>query len=1064
MTSGAVAVGTVLLLIAFQVLYSPLQQKLLLSIDLRASQAGSVSLYYDTGMQFQERESQTIIIQGDSNWYTYSFPLPNKKINALRLDPPEVKEAEFQIRDIRIINSQGKTLRRIEPEDVKPFHQIRHFERSDRIIQFQTDEISNDPQLLISPEHPITFAWYHVLQGTFFLWLLIAGLGSFSVLLLIFHIFRTERTKNFQKIATLFVLAVLYILGVWFLHAKASTYFLEASIKTSSAETAELFFNTGHGFSEGQAAALWVDSIDSFGHYRFPLPHETIYHLRFDPPSTNGTVIISNILVTDGLGRIIRHIPLHQLYPLHQIEKSFLQDDHLVITSIRNATDPQIGIHLQYPLQIPTPLFWGDPLFLTIIFVLWAMPLLLFKVFKNRLYLVSLVRAMLAWGILGRLIIGIHNVLQKTVDRFNLAERKNKILWKFLLITGIFLGFFLFFFLRNHYYVPAKLHIEGFAKKPAAAVFQWDTGNGLNDYEATAFTIEQLPKPELFVRELDLPQLGVSGISLKTKDQADVFSLHALKIVSANGEVKLPVNSGVASNAFVYPRIDPQTAKFHWTLFTVQVFLAGLCTYFVILLFPHIRSRQQLRVTFLAGKRWVFWSMFFIASGIFSSWLIGYWPGALSYDPISYWLTAKLLIIDRAYYPMPLYILLLTQIFDSPAVVALFHIVVVAGLGSYIFYFTYKNGVKFYLILPFFVAFCFSIPIGIYNIGLYNDVPFAILITFWAFFLFLSNFHKKIQNAPIKLSIVKISILSLFFLLLCNIRANGIVFIVFVPFILWHFKLLESKAFYKFALISLLFFIINFGIKSTTTYRSNWSEFYNHFWKITDLSSLIDNKSGYYTDNFENDRNIIEKFVSVNEMKKHNFPANKTTIIVLAYNNFINMSTSEATELIGQLNTLYIKRVFQNFHILLASRTYMLLASFGTFEANFNYDIFNLLENREMFLNWWAGNNITSSKLAFSPKSKAFYETQKKLLQISIRPQYRLIIWNALPFLIIFGVILFLYKWFPMSSLYSSLILFQVFFLFFFLPASDFRYVYFIYLSGIFIFPLFFLEIICKKE
>jgi hypothetical protein len=1066
LTSGAVAVGTVLLLIAVQFLYLPLQQESLLSIAFRASQTGSVALYYDTGMQFQERESQSIIIQGDSTWHTFTFPLPNKKINALRFDPPAVKEAEFQIRDIRIINSQGKTLRRIEPEDVKPLHQIRHFERSDRIIQFQTDEISNDPQLLISPEHPITSPWYHVLRGTFLLWLLIAGLGTFIVFLLTFHTFRTEKTGNLRKTATFFVLTVLCLLGVWLLHAKVSSCFLEASIKTSSAEMAKLYFDTGQGLSEGQTAALWVNSIDSFGRYRFPLPPETIYHLRFDPPSTNGTVIINNVLVTDGLGRIIRYIPLHQLYPLHQIEKSILQGDHLAITSIRNATDPQIGIHLQNPLQIPTSLFWGDPLFLTLILALWAMPLLLFKVFKKRLYLVGLVRGMLSGGIPGRLIIGIYNGSQKIVDRFSRTERKNKTLWKFLLITGIFLGFFLFFFLRNHYYVPAKLHIEGFAQKPIAAVFQWDTGNGFNDYETTAFTIEQLPTPGLFVRELDLPQLGVYGIALKTKDSADRFSLHTLKIVSSNGEVKLPVNSGVVSNAFVYPRIDPQTAKFHWTLLTVQVFLAGLCTYFVILLFPHVRSRQQLHVTFLAGKRWLFWCMFFIASGIFSSWLIGYWPGALSYDPISYWLSAKLISIDRAYYPMPLYLLLLMQIYDSPAVVALFQILAVAGLGSYIFYFTYKNGVKFYLIVPFFAAFCFSIPIGIYNIGLYNDVPFAILISFWAFFLFLSNFHKKIQNTPIKLSIVKISILSLFFLLLCIIRASGLVFIVFVPFILWHFKLLESKSFYKFILISLLLFIINFGIKSTTTYRSTWSESYYHYWKIVDLSALIDNKSGYESDDFENDRKIIEKFVSVNEIKKHNLPANKMQIGQVAYNNFNKMSTSEANESISQLNILYIKRIFPNFHIFLSNRTYIFFASFGTFEAFpiLNYDMFNILENRDIFLNWWAGNNVTNRKLAFSPKSKALHETLKKLLTISIRPECRLIIWNALPFLIVFSVILFLYKWFPMSSLYSSLILFQVFFLFLFLPGSDFRYVYFIYLSGIFIFPLFFLEIISKKR
>ena len=381
LTSGAFAVGAVFLIIACQLFYSPLRKEShLLSISIHTSQTGSVALYYDTGMHFREQESQSIVIHGDSSWHTYTFSLPNKNINALRFDPPAVKDAEFQIRDIRIINNRGTTLRRIEFEDVKPLHQIRHFERSDRVIRFQTEEISNDPQLLISPEHPIRFAGYHVLQGAFVLWSLIAGLGTFVVLLLTFHIFRTERPRNLKRMATFFVLAVLYLLGVWFLHAKVSSCFLEASIKTTSAETAQFYFDTGHGFSEEQTAALWVKDLDSFGQYRFPLPHETIYNLRFDPPSTSRTVTIKKLLVTDSLGRIIRHIPLHLLYPLHQIEKFNLQDDHLTITSTRDADDPQLGIHLQNPLQIPMSIFWRDPLFITIILALWVMTLLIFKI------------------------------------------------------------------------------------------------------------------------------------------------------------------------------------------------------------------------------------------------------------------------------------------------------------------------------------------------------------------------------------------------------------------------------------------------------------------------------------------------------------------------------------------------------------------------------------------------------------------------------------------------------------------------------------------------------------
>ena len=227
------------------------------------------------------------------------------------------------------------------------------------------------------------FAWDHILKSTFLIWLSIAGSGVFIVLLLTFRIFRIERPGNLKKIAAFFVSTVLYLLGVWFLHAKISSCFLEVSIKAASAEKAQFYFDTGHGFSEGQSAALWVNSVDSFGEYRFPLPHESIYHLRFDPPSTNGPVTITRILVTDGMGRMIQHISLSQLYSLHQIEQSILQGENLTITTTQGAADPQIGIHLPVPLRIPKGLFWSDPFFVTIIMALWVLTLLALKILNK---------------------------------------------------------------------------------------------------------------------------------------------------------------------------------------------------------------------------------------------------------------------------------------------------------------------------------------------------------------------------------------------------------------------------------------------------------------------------------------------------------------------------------------------------------------------------------------------------------------------------------------------------------------------------------------------------------
>ena len=47
------------------------------------------------------------------------------------------------------------------------------------------------------------------------------------------------------------------------------------------------------------------------------------------------------------------------------------------------------------------------------------------------------------------------------------------------------------------------------------------------------------------------------------------------------------------------------------------------------------------------------------------------------------------------------------------------------------------------IILPFYFLFITSIPVGVYTITLWKDIPFALLVVFWAFWFVKLRFEKK---------------------------------------------------------------------------------------------------------------------------------------------------------------------------------------------------------------------------------------------------------------------------------------------------------------------------------
>lgn len=151
------------------------------------------------------------------------------------------------------------------------------------------------------------------------------------------------------------VIAVLLIFGAryWSLYGDAHAKYLRISMKSSVSGVAQIFYDTGQGFTEMSSEQTTVHASNQFREYRFPFPDEKrIFNLRFDPLASVGYVEIHRIDITDGLGNSFLGFDLKQLVPSNQIDRLEMDHDHLTVVMDATADDPQIHIRLNEPLLI----------------------------------------------------------------------------------------------------------------------------------------------------------------------------------------------------------------------------------------------------------------------------------------------------------------------------------------------------------------------------------------------------------------------------------------------------------------------------------------------------------------------------------------------------------------------------------------------------------------------------------------------------------------------------------------------------------------------------------------
>jgi len=494
--------------------------------------------------------------------------------------------------------------------------------------------------------------------------------------------------------------------------------------------------------------------------------------------------------------------------------------------------------------------------------------------------------------------------------------------------------------------------------------------------------------PGNFTAAISLPRYDIKRFKFQTLEAFRKFKLFSVAIASKNGDITLPIKRGNYVSEIHFENVKRNTKRyFHPIRFGLQIIFAALCAYVTIFILNFIITRGGLKSIILRSKRYVFWLMFLGSISSFSTWLLAYWPGYMTSDSIHIWWAAKKpgYFIHTHPFMNVIYYRFLQQIWDNVAIVPIFQILTTSILSSYIFYYIYKKGVNIFFILPFYFAFVLSVPIGLYTISLWKDIPFAILVLFWAFYL-MNMYLRKKENS-LTISYQEILFLTLSLICLCLFRYNGITFIIIIPITLAISKILSIKKVLIFFAVLLFIGIINVGIM-----------------KLYDKTEFFFSRSNFFI------KRLIDEPISTTVSR-----------IIKQYPNVLDINSYKHS---GVWYTVWYR-----------DNRFVKLHENFTRESGYN----EFVRYQKVY-----------------PISVKLFKFLNSLTRGSYKEPWVYFTWN--PYYLLLSVIpvFFLWRYFPLTAVFGSIIFSQVFILLLILGPYNYswRYYYFLLFSLYFLIPI----------
>jgi hypothetical protein len=328
-----------------------------LEISCAANATGEVKIFYDLTRGINELDCIRWPISATSQTYTYTFPLPDAPIVELQMHPLS-KGGELNIRQMRIINRRGEEIRRFTRDMFQAQQDIAAISPTVEGWKLISTPAATDPITridLLSPIIPVGKDHRNLLRcllSTGYL----AGMLLILLLAVLFTFFRPAGWRDLlAPLGFMACLAVFFALvgnrGLIRNSLHYARYIpppaapglrLEFDLLTSSPSTAQLFWDTGHGYNEAESIRQKYEPHQGLQVLRFPLPDRTLRALRFDPRDGEGRLDIRGIRVVDAGQRTHTVIPFDSLLAAHDIVEIKTTDEQLTVHTSPGFSDPQL--------------------------------------------------------------------------------------------------------------------------------------------------------------------------------------------------------------------------------------------------------------------------------------------------------------------------------------------------------------------------------------------------------------------------------------------------------------------------------------------------------------------------------------------------------------------------------------------------------------------------------------------------------------------------------------------------------------------------------------------------
>ncbi|MFA6074884.1 MAG: DUF6020 family protein [Negativicutes bacterium] len=618
---------------------------------------------------------------------------------------------------------------------------------------------------------------------------------------------------------------------------------------------------------------------------------------------------------------------------------------------------------------------------------------------------------------------------------------------RFWLSFVVFLGLLAFFYSTYHYYLTPMLAIRTDGHdKPSLKVY-WDSGSGFNENEVREYLLyagnnefADLPLARDKIIALKLVPHNLKINKLGLYDWRKLGKIDTLPVFEKNGAYFVNYNIGVPGTSLL-------------TLPLQVVFAALLALVFYVLIsrinaLNRANSLSALKAAFFGKRRW-FWWIFATLSCWWLTWLFAEWPGIMTRD--SYYFTWRE-ITSHAFEGITpvtynLLVLALTQIYNSPAIVSIVQILCMAGLSAHIFYFCIKRSVNKIVLVLFGALLFLSIPVASYNLLLVKDLPYSLLMLFWAYFVFLLYLNNKNGTATFANN-AEIVLMGALLALLALVRHNGLMYIVLIPLLLLIFRLLPRRQWLIFTVVAVLVFAgCSFLTRNLQTVSPESVEL---FFKQSALVSPTYAAAVKGKDISADEKQALAKVMPFAEIQKKYTPTPRPD----NYRNLTIGIMQQSAEDFSDYNKTSWNLIKRHPWLVLEDRSLMFAGALGL--SNNVYIFADETQLHQGYVYWRCleANKFDKPAASFGKTAQLY----NNLINMATTTPWSYWIFNTVPALLILLWPLFSWRKQRASALFALVILINVPVLFAIMSTCEWRFYYFIYLAGFFAVPLYLAE------